>query len=130
MTTMQRPPQPDAIKEVMLPHSFSCEEMLNICGQQNIAWAEIEKLEKERESTLKRIERAIQAKRDLISQCATKIALGREERPTRVLVKYDPTAGTKTYYRPEDTAKTTPLATVPMEKDDYVLKLPGVTSQA
>lgn len=119
-----RPPQPDAIKEVMLPHIFTCEEMLNICGQQNLAWAAIENLEKEREATLKRIERAIKSRREEISKCAAKISLGREERRAKVLVAYDPTAATKTYYRVEDAAKETPLQTLPMEKDDYVLELP------
>jgi len=108
----------------MLPHVFSCEEMLNICGQQNLAWAELEKLEAEREATLQRIEKAIKLRRAEISKCAARITLGREERPTKVLVAYNPTAGTKTHYRLDDTAKETPLQTIPMERDDYVLELP------
>jgi len=122
--TTPRKPQPDKIAQVMLPHSFSKDERLDMGRKQNDMFGRIGAIEAEARKAAALYADQVKALKSQIEGLRVLLNAGQEQRARNVIIAFDPTAGKKTYYAVEDTEKASPIRTVDMDKEDYALDLP------
>lgn len=122
--TTERKPQPDKLETVLLPHKFTSEERLAMSDAQNQALEEIVRLDAEAARVSKEFNAKVKAQYATVEKLRCALKKGEEQREQQVVTVFDPTAGKKVYFAPEDTAKMRPLGFADMTPSDYELQLP------